>query len=79
MFFLSCCQLDHSVYLPDHSKLVRPRVARLLGKGLGWIEGEDEHKRMRKMASPSFSCVSCLTCHDLLIAFVQVREYQEHD
>ena len=39
----------------DHSEVVRPRVARLLGKGLGWVEGEAEHKRMRRLVSPSLS------------------------
>ena len=39
----------------DHSEVVPPRVARLLGKGLGWVEGEAEHKRMRRLVSPSLS------------------------
>ena len=41
----------------DHSDVVRPRVSRLLGKGLGWVEGESEHKRMRHLVSPSLSYV----------------------
>ena len=41
----------------DHSAVVRPRVARLLGKGLGWIEGEMEHKRMRRLAKPALAYV----------------------
>jgi hypothetical protein len=52
--------LNRSIGVPDHSKVVRPRVGRLLGKGLGWVEGEDEHKRMRRMVSPSFTCVRVL-------------------
>ncbi|KAF8917724.1 cytochrome P450 [Mucidula mucida] len=35
--------------------VVRPRIARLLGKGLGWVEGEDEHKRMRRLARPALT------------------------
>lgn len=38
-----------------HSDVVRPRIAHLLGKGLGWVEGESEHKRMRQLVSPSLS------------------------
>jgi hypothetical protein len=41
----------------DHSEVVRPRIGRLMGEGLGWVEGEEEHKRMRKMMSPSLSYV----------------------
>ncbi|KAL0959326.1 hypothetical protein HGRIS_014587 [Hohenbuehelia grisea] len=47
--------LQKRVYDYHHSKVVRPRIGRLLGKGLGWIEGEQEHKRMRKMLTPSVS------------------------
>lgn len=39
----------------DHSQIVRPRIGRLLGKGLGWVEGETEHKRMRHLVAPSLS------------------------
>ena len=39
----------------DHSPVVRPRVARLLDKGLGWVEGESENKRMRRLVSPYLS------------------------
>ena len=46
---------SHLTCAQDHSKVVRPRVARLLGKGLGWVEGETEHKRMRRLVSPSLS------------------------
>lgn len=41
--------------LVDHSQVVRPRVARLLGRGLGWVEGEAEHKRMKRLIAPSLS------------------------
>lgn len=47
--------LQKKVYDYPHSQVVRPRVARLLGKGLGWVEGETEHKRMRHMVTPPFS------------------------
>ncbi len=38
-----------------HSEVVRPRIARLLGKSLGWVEGEGEHKRMRQLVGTSLS------------------------
>ncbi|KAI0759413.1 cytochrome P450 [Trametes elegans] len=47
--------LQKKIYDYHHSHVVRPRVARLLGKGLGWVEGEAEHKRMRHLVSPSLS------------------------
>ncbi|KAA1475626.1 cytochrome P450 [Dentipellis sp. KUC8613] len=47
--------LQKRIYDYHHSKVVRPRVARLLGEGLGWVEGEDEHKRMKKLVNPSLS------------------------
>ncbi|KAI0746369.1 cytochrome P450 [Daedaleopsis nitida] len=47
--------LQKKIYDYHHSGVVRPRVARLLGKGLGWVEGEFEHKRMRHLVSPSLS------------------------
>ncbi|EJF60561.1 cytochrome P450 [Dichomitus squalens LYAD-421 SS1] len=47
--------LQKKIYDYHHSRVVRPRVARLLGKGLGWVEGEAEHKRMRRLVSPSLS------------------------
>ncbi|KAI0704538.1 cytochrome P450 [Earliella scabrosa] len=47
--------LQRRIYNYHHSMVVRPRVARLLGKGLGWVEGETEHKRMRQLVSPSLS------------------------
>ncbi len=48
---------DVNCYIIDHSKVVRPRVARFLGKGLGWVEGESEHKRMKRLVAPSLSFV----------------------
>ncbi|TFK79504.1 cytochrome P450 [Polyporus arcularius HHB13444] len=47
--------LQRKVYDYHHSEVVRPRIARLLGKGLGWVEGEAEHKRMKHLVSPSLS------------------------
>ncbi|THH06110.1 hypothetical protein EW146_g9715 [Bondarzewia mesenterica] len=47
--------LQKKIYDYHHSEVVRPRVARLLGKGLGWVEGESEHKKMRRLVSPSLS------------------------
>ncbi|KAL5529817.1 hypothetical protein ACEPAG_5804 [Sanghuangporus baumii] len=47
--------LQRRIYDYHHSPVVRPRVARLLGKGLGWVEGEFEHKRMRRLVVPSLS------------------------
>ncbi|KAF9265664.1 cytochrome P450 [Marasmius fiardii PR-910] len=47
--------LQKKVFDYHHSEVVRPRVARLLGKGLGWIEGEDEHKRMRRLSRPALT------------------------
>lgn len=39
----------------EHSKVVRPRIERLLGRSLGWVEGASEHKRMRGLVGPSLS------------------------
>ncbi|KAH9846772.1 cytochrome P450 [Lenzites betulinus] len=47
--------LQKKIYNYHHSRVVRPRVARLLGKGLGWVEGAKEHKRMRQLVSPSLT------------------------
>ncbi|KIK52522.1 hypothetical protein GYMLUDRAFT_88653 [Collybiopsis luxurians FD-317 M1] len=47
--------LQKKIYDYHHSKVVRPRVARLLGKGLGWVEGSEAHKRMRKLIAPSLT------------------------
>ncbi|KZP26339.1 cytochrome P450 [Athelia psychrophila] len=43
------------IYQYEHNGIVRPRIARLLGKSLGWVEGESEHKRMRQLVSSSLS------------------------
>lgn len=48
-------RLNVDVLPSDHSNVVRPRIARLLGKGLGWVEGEEEHKRMRRLAMPALT------------------------
>ncbi|KIK54686.1 hypothetical protein GYMLUDRAFT_77003 [Collybiopsis luxurians FD-317 M1] len=40
-----------------HSAVVQPRVSRLLGKSLGWVEGESEHRRMKKLVSSSLTNV----------------------
>lgn len=47
--------LRQKIYDYHHSRVVRPRIGRLLGKGLGWVEGEAEHKRMRKLVGPSLT------------------------
>lgn len=47
--------LGKKIYDYHHSKVVRPRVARLLGKGLGWVEGASEHRRMKRLVMPSLS------------------------
>ncbi|GJE90539.1 cytochrome P450 [Phanerochaete sordida] len=47
--------LQKKVYDYHHSKVVRPRIARLLGNGIGWIEGDKVHKRMRNLVGPSLS------------------------
>ncbi|KAH9918269.1 cytochrome P450 [Fomitopsis serialis] len=47
--------LQKKIYDYHHSGVVRPRIARLLGRGLGWVEGEAEHKRMRQLVGPSLS------------------------
>ena len=46
----------------DHSAVVRPRVARFMGEGLGWVEGEQEHKEMRRLSMPALTCISRLFC-----------------
>ncbi|KIK83375.1 hypothetical protein PAXRUDRAFT_832071 [Paxillus rubicundulus Ve08.2h10] len=47
--------MQRHVYDYPHSDVVRPRIARLLGKSLGWVEGETEHKRMRNLVAPSLA------------------------
>ncbi|KAG5725376.1 hypothetical protein E4T56_gene6739 [Termitomyces sp. T112] len=47
--------LQKKIYDYHHSSTVRPRIARLLGKGLGWVEGETEHKQMKRLAMPALT------------------------
>ncbi|KAK7055257.1 cytochrome P450 [Favolaschia claudopus] len=49
------------IYDYHHSRVVRPRVGRFLGRGLGWVEGEDEHKRMKRLINPSLSAETLRT------------------
>lgn len=52
-----CTGANACMYAPRiaHSQIVRSRIARMLGKSLGWVEGESEHKRMRALVGPSLS------------------------
>lgn len=60
--------------LTDHSGVVRPRMARLLGKSLVWVEGEAEHKRMKAMFIPSLSPSSIRHgLHNIQVAASNVR------
>ncbi|TFK38920.1 cytochrome P450, partial [Crucibulum laeve] len=47
--------LNKNIYNYPHSDVSRPRIERLLGRSLGWVEGDTEHKRMRQLFIPSFS------------------------
>lgn len=47
--------MQRHIYDYPHSEVVRPRIARLLGRSLGWVEGESEHKRMRQLVAPALS------------------------
>ncbi|KAJ6489643.1 cytochrome P450 [Mycena vitilis] len=47
--------LQTHIYDYHHSVVVRPRIERLLGRSLGWVEGASEHKRMRGLVAPSLS------------------------
>ncbi|KAF5354609.1 hypothetical protein D9757_012335 [Collybiopsis confluens] len=47
--------MQKRIYDYPHSEVVRPRIARLLGKSLGWVEGESEHRRMRHLVGPALS------------------------
>lgn len=47
--------MQRNIYDYHHSEVVRPRLARLLGKSLAWVEGEPEHKRMREIFLSSLS------------------------
>lgn len=50
--------LQKRVFDYHHSQVVRPRIGRLLGKGLGWVEGQSEHKRMKRLVSPPLNAES---------------------
>ncbi|KAI0704555.1 cytochrome P450 [Earliella scabrosa] len=67
--------LQKQIYNYHHSEVVRPRIGRLLGEGLGWVEGEAEHKRMRHLVSPSLSQenVKAMT-QDVRLGALQVLE-----
>ncbi|EIM81807.1 cytochrome P450 [Stereum hirsutum FP-91666 SS1] len=47
--------LQKRIFDFHHSRVVRPRIGRLLGKGLGWVEGEAEHRRMKQLVMPSLT------------------------
>ncbi|KAH0830185.1 cytochrome P450 [Lanmaoa asiatica] len=47
--------MQKHVYDYPHGEVARSRIARLLGKSLGWVEGESEHRRMRALVAPSLS------------------------
>ncbi|KAI6008443.1 cytochrome P450 [Pisolithus marmoratus] len=47
--------MQRHIYEYPHSDVVRARIARLLGKSLGWVEGETEHRRMRNLVAPSLA------------------------
>ncbi|KAF8592546.1 cytochrome P450, partial [Ramaria rubella] len=47
-----------NIYNYPHSAVFRPLIDRLLGRGLVWVEGEKEHKRMRHLANLAFSAES---------------------
>ncbi|KAF5370377.1 hypothetical protein D9758_006897 [Tetrapyrgos nigripes] len=47
--------LQTHIYDYHHSKVVRPRIERLLGRSLGWVEGASEHRRMRGLVAPSLT------------------------
>ncbi|KAJ3575313.1 hypothetical protein NP233_g1184 [Leucocoprinus birnbaumii] len=47
--------LSKRIYDYPHSNVVRPRIARFLGKGLGWVEGASEHRRMKRIVAPSLT------------------------
>ncbi|KAJ8086072.1 hypothetical protein PM082_004891 [Marasmius tenuissimus] len=67
--------LQKKVFDYHHSEVVRPRVARLLGEGLGWIEGEDEHKRMRRLSRPALTADNIKTMSpDIIDAAWKVTE-----
>ncbi|KIJ56541.1 hypothetical protein M422DRAFT_62521 [Sphaerobolus stellatus SS14] len=45
----------NNIYDYPHSPVFRPLIERLLGRGLVWIEGKTEHRRMRRLVNPAFS------------------------
>ncbi|KAH9896523.1 cytochrome P450 [Cubamyces lactineus] len=47
--------MHRRIYDYHHSEVVRPRAARLLGKGVGWVEGEEEHRRLRNQLAPALT------------------------
>ncbi|KAF4620578.1 hypothetical protein D9613_000279 [Agrocybe pediades] len=47
--------MQKNVYNYPHSDVLRSRIARLLGKSLGWVEGENEHRQMRHLVASSLS------------------------
>ncbi|EKM50918.1 uncharacterized protein PHACADRAFT_128546 [Phanerochaete carnosa HHB-10118-sp] len=72
--------LQKKVYDYHHSRVVRPRIGRLLGKGLGWVEGEVEHKRMRHLISPSLSHENMKEMEsDVRVAAMQVIDNFTHE
>ncbi|KAF9058459.1 cytochrome P450 [Rhodocollybia butyracea] len=55
--------------LQEHSEVSRPRIERLLGRSLGWVEGENEHKRMSQLVVHSFSWESVRSgAHNIYMA-----------
>ncbi|KAJ7626265.1 cytochrome P450 [Mycena polygramma] len=47
--------MNKRIYDYPHSDVSQPRIKRMLGESLGWVEGESEHKRMQNLVSPNFS------------------------
>ncbi|KAJ7146038.1 cytochrome P450 [Mycena epipterygia] len=47
--------MNKKIYDYPHSDVSQPRIKRMLGESLGWVEGESEHKRMQNLVSPNFS------------------------
>ncbi|KAL0563880.1 hypothetical protein V5O48_018182, partial [Marasmius crinis-equi] len=72
--------LHRKIYDYHHSELVRPRVARLLGKGLGWIEGKEEHQRMKRLTSPGLSAnnLRAVSPHVMEAASTVINELIDH-
>ncbi|KAK7060429.1 hypothetical protein VNI00_001194 [Paramarasmius palmivorus] len=72
--------LGKKIYDYHHSKVVRPRVARLLGKGLGWVEGASEHRRMKRLVMPSLSAenIKAMSEDVRQAALVAIGDLQAH-